>query len=391
MAAGCHNAHVVRFTLENLRYCTGFEGEYTNLSALRTVWAFTASTWARGISTLLTGGNSARSASAPFMSPASGSSPNFFIFSASWQIKRHAALERGNQTSAVELIRPIRIVPHGRQPGMKPIMLRGVVEIDPYRDDFFKVLIEQRKANESDKTLKRALKVIANSTAYGAFVELNEERKSKPVQLDVFSGEHHHRQSARDIELPGKWYFPALASLITSGGRLLLAMAEQCVTDAGGTWLFADTDSLAVVASPTGGIVYPKRPEEECEMDQRETAPIPVLLHSTVLEMVRRFRSLNPYAFGGDVLKVEDVNYENGDPNTDTLRIAQGYAVSSKRYAVMEGSKIIEVKGHGLGYLMSPASGDEPDWMQSAWEYSLRLLSGDDEEFLSLRLLCLGA
>ena len=52
------------------------------------------------------------------------------------------------------MLKAIRVVPHGRQPGMKPIVLRGVVEIDPYRDDFFKVLIEQRKANESDKTLK---------------------------------------------------------------------------------------------------------------------------------------------------------------------------------------------------------------------------------------------
>jgi DNA polymerase elongation subunit (family B) len=104
------------------------------------------------------------------------------------------------------------------------------------------------------------MKVIANSTAYGAFVELNEERKSKPVKLDIFSGEHYHRQSARDVEVPGKWYFPALASLITSGGRLLLAMAEKCVTDEGGNWLFCDTDSIAVVASPKGGTVYPKRP-----------------------------------------------------------------------------------------------------------------------------------
>lgn len=137
-------------------------------------------------------------------------------------------------------------------------------------------------------TLKHALEVIANSTAYGAFVELNEERKSKPVQLDVYSGEHYHRQSARDIEVRGKWYFPALASLITSGGRLLLAMAEKCVTNAGGVWLFADTDSLAVIASPKGGTVYPKRPEEESEMDQREIAPIPVLPHSAVLKIARK-------------------------------------------------------------------------------------------------------
>jgi hypothetical protein len=271
------------------------------------------------------------------------------------------------------VLKAIRVVPHGRQPGMKPIMLRGVVEIDPYRDDFFKTLIEQRKANESDKTLKHALKVIANSTAYGAFVELNEERKSKPFQLDVFSGEHYHQQSAREIEIPGKWYFPALASLITSGGRLLLAMAEKCVTDAGGTWLFCDTDSIAVVASPKGGTVYPKRPEEECAMDQREIAPIPVLPHSRVLKIARRFRSLNPYAFGGDLLKVEDVNYEDGNPKTGSLRTVHGYAISAKRYALMEGARIIEVKGHGLGYLMSPASKDEPDWMETAWQYALRL------------------
>jgi len=87
-------------------------------------------------------------------------------------------------------------------------------------------------------------------------------------------------------------------------------MAEQCVTDAGGTWLFCDTDSIAVVASPKGGTIYPKRPEEECGMDQREIAPIPVLPHSKVLKIAHRFRSLNPYAFGGDLLKVEDVNYE---------------------------------------------------------------------------------
>jgi hypothetical protein len=110
------------------------------------------------------------------------------------------------------VLKAVRIIPHGHQPGMKPIMLRGMVEIHPYHDDFFKVLIEQRKANESDKTLKHALKVIANATAYGAFVELNEERKSTPVELDVFSGEHYHRQSARDVEVPGKWYFPPVAS-----------------------------------------------------------------------------------------------------------------------------------------------------------------------------------
>jgi len=89
-------------------------------------------------------------------------------------------------------------------------------------------------------------------------------------------------------------------------------------------------------------------------MDQREISPIPVLRHADVLKIPHRFRSLNPYSFGGDLLKVEDVNYKEGNPETGSLRTVYGYAISAKRYALMEGSKIIEVKGHGLGYLMSP-------------------------------------
>jgi hypothetical protein len=78
------------------------------------------------------------------------------------------------------------------------------------------------------------------------------------------------------------------------------------------------------------------------------------------LKVARRFCSLNPYSFGGDLLKVEDVNYEDCDPTTCSLRTVHGYANSAKRYSLMDGSRIIEVKGHGLGYLMSPASGKKP-------------------------------
>jgi len=45
-------------------------------------------------------------------------------------------------------------------------------------------------------------------------------------------------------EKPGAWYFPPLASLITSGGRLLLAMLDKCVQDLPGNYLFCDTDSI---------------------------------------------------------------------------------------------------------------------------------------------------
>jgi len=106
-------------------------------------------------------------------------------------------------------------------------------------------------------------------------------------------------------------------------------------------------------------------------MGEQEIAPIPVLPHSKVLEIAQRFRSLDPYSFGGDLLKVEDVNYKNGDPTTGKLRTVHGYAISAKRYALLHGSKIIEAKGHGLGYLISPVSKGEPDWIETAWDYLL--------------------
>jgi hypothetical protein len=43
------------------------------------------------------------------------------------------------------VLKAIRVVAHGRQPRMKSIMLRGVVEINPYRDDFFKCLSSSAK------------------------------------------------------------------------------------------------------------------------------------------------------------------------------------------------------------------------------------------------------
>jgi len=298
-----------------------------------------------------------------------------------------------------KILKAIRIVPHGQQPGMKSFNLRGAVKVDPYRQDLFKTLIEQRKANQGDKTLKHAIKVIANATAYGAFVELNEQkephykyrkaegqkkriREFNNVIVSVHSDEHEHQQSLYDLEVPGEMYFPPLAALITSGGRLLLAMAEASVTGAGGTFLACDTDSIFVVATPKGGMVRgARRPlvEVEGNMNAEATNPIPSLSHDSVKKLAGRFRSLNPYDFGGDLLKIEEINYRpdrNGQPSND-LRTIHAFSISSKRYAIREANKIIEVKGHGLGYLCSPTSKQDEDWMVDAWEYVLRVDAGD--------------
>jgi hypothetical protein len=76
------------------------------------------------------------------------------------------------------------MVPHGKQAGMKTVNLRGsMVEIDPYKDDLFRKVIEQRKLNKADKKLYW-LKIFANSI-YGFFVELIPELQNKNVPLEV--------------------------------------------------------------------------------------------------------------------------------------------------------------------------------------------------------------
>ena len=68
----------------------------------------------------------------------------------------------------------------------------------------------------------------------------------------------------------------------------MLAIAERLVADHQLEWVFCDTDSIAI-AKPAG-------------MDEAQ-------FHARVDEIVAWFSALNPYEFGGSILKIEDVNY----------------------------------------------------------------------------------
>jgi DNA polymerase elongation subunit (family B) len=131
-----------------------------------------------------------------------------------------------------------------------------MVEIRPGEMDFYRTVIEQRISHKkTDKGLAEFLKVLANSGSYGLFVEVNTERKKRGTEITYFSGEKKGIVDSNYKENPGKWYFPPLASLITSGGRLLLAMLEKSVHNRKGSYLFCDTDSLCIVGSQKGGFV----------------------------------------------------------------------------------------------------------------------------------------
>ena len=48
------------------------------------------------------------------------------------------------------VLEAFRIVPHGKQCGLKPIELRGAISIDPRKEDFFTRVIEYRKQNKTN-------------------------------------------------------------------------------------------------------------------------------------------------------------------------------------------------------------------------------------------------
>jgi len=82
----------------------------------------------------------------------------------------------------------IRVKPHGKQQGLTSTSLRGMVKVDANKNSFFKHVIEQRAAHESNPALHYWLKILANSGSYGLFVELN-PNEADAAKLKVFSGE----------------------------------------------------------------------------------------------------------------------------------------------------------------------------------------------------------
>ena len=280
-----------------------------------------------------------------------------------------------------EILQAFRLVPLGVQEGMKTTVI-GTRTIDPEEDDFFRVVIEERKKLPKSHPHYLLLKIIANAL-YGIFAELNkvEYGKNCAKQLNVFSGEHKFEQPTLTVERPGKFHFPPAAALITAGGRLMLSLLESMVTkDLGGAYLLTDTDSMLFVASRVGGLVQCAGGPHKMPNGQ---AAVKAITWSQVDGICAKLNRLNPYDRNviGEILKVEDCNFDhNGDQHQ-----LYGLAVSAKRYVVYTRKKynieIIKPSEHGLGVVYVPDNRTRykpvdckdqetsfPLWIVEAWE-----------------------
>lgn len=124
-------------------------------------------------------------------------------------------------------------------------------------------------------------------------------------------------------------------------------MLEKMVTDAGGSYLMCDTDSMAIVASENGGFV-------SCNGGKHRTTDgsdaVKALSWEEVRRIVGKFGKLNPYnpkIVPGSILNiVEEMNFDRDGRQ-------YGYGISAKRYSLYvhnrETIRLIKVSEHGLG------------------------------------------
>jgi hypothetical protein len=284
-----------------------------------------------------------------------------------------------------EVIRAVRFRAKGKQRDLKPIDIAGQT-INPATDDFYQRLIIHRNAikvkletasapaKPALKSDEQAIKILANATSYGIFVELNVGEYVKTQRMVGYGGRPRpSRFTSNTSERPGAYFHPLLATLITGAARLMLALAEHQVVEQGLDWVFCDTDSIAIANTRN-------------------------LSREAFIEAAFRvrewFKDLNPYGEDYSILQLEKVNFPpDKRDDLQTLDPPFCLAVSAKRYVLFNrqnGSVVVrKASGHGLGHLMAPYNEPPaerskrvervgvPLWQEDLWKEIIRAAESD--------------
>jgi hypothetical protein len=204
---------------------------------------------------------------------------------------------------------------------------------------------------EYRKKIQNQLKILANATSYGIFIEVNTENKWTEVHA---YGLEDFNAKVKKTEEFGEFFHPIIATMAAAGARLMLAMAEAWLQQHGGYYAFCDTDSMAV--SP---------------------------FHWRPLQAF--FQSLNPYDSIDPILKLE---HDDRDVN-GTRPELWFYGISAKRYALyrlLAGHPVLVDDGwssHGLGHLLHQNRDDEEFhkvWEREVWTRIINVALGKVSE-----------
>jgi len=239
-----------------------------------------------------------------------------------------------------EIVDAITFIPIGIQENLKDVEISEITISS--KEDFIRKVIEERmKVKQSDREdkdqIQLILKIIANATSYGIYIEENSQSMDKEEDVDVYSLDNFTFYTKK-IEKQGQYFNPIMATLTTGSARLILAMAEKIATDKG-YFAYCDTDSIFV------------KPD-------------------TAKDIQEFFRLLNPYS-----LPVEEMFKIEKDDNKKSLDNVMFYGISAKRYCLFDINEgkinIRKYSTHGLGHLLN-INGED------VWK---AILKGDFSEF----------
>lgn len=236
---------------------------------------------------------------------------------------------------APKIIEAKKFVVTRQQKDLQTINLFGK-EINPNKDNFIKKLVEERaKIKKSKPEEAQGLKIIANSTTYGIFVETHPNKEKE--KINVYSNTNFKTKGIS--EHSGEYFNPIIGAGLISGARLLLGMIEAELNKMNEQYCACDTDSMFVPPS-------------------------------TAQHLQNKFKQLTPY----DSIELLKKEFED----------VWFYGISSKRYCVYRKKenkiKIIDedkkgYKLHGLGHILNPF-GKKEDWHKEIWQDILKLHYG---------------
>ena len=230
-----------------------------------------------------------------------------------------------------KIIQAIHFYPSGTQSNLRTVDLLGNsnYNVDPTTTDLYRRLVELRTTTEGDERL--AIKIIANSTCYGIFIEVITNAIAEK-SIEYYSEEKHAIRLSKE-EKAGIFFNPLLATLITGAARLLLAATETLARNNGLEWVLCDTDSMFL----TGEL-------------------------ENISVVTAFFKRLNPYNVDVELLK-----------NENKGRNLTCFAISAKRYVIVGAfNHLYKASTHGLGHLYAPyglnhTDTGAPEWVNNFW------------------------
>jgi hypothetical protein len=279
------------------------------------------------------------------------------------------------------VLRAWRLRPEGIQGTLRPVDFRGDENdrIDPRVTNPFQRLVELRKRktdNKLDDDLRSTgYKVIANSGAYGIFVETTPEdidpkASRSPTRVSVWG----MREFPAGVDRPERHSplcsFP-IAALVTAGARLLLAIAQRLVHDAGGEVAYCDTDSLVIVSTEQGGLV-PCTNGPYVLPDGRRA--VRALSRAQVDNILDDLAALKVYDLDGSSFKIEDENVGDDGERREVVFLGS----REKSYCLFvigaNGTPTpVKTSAHTIGQYRSPYPTDrERRWIGEAWQHAIR-------------------